>query len=114
MKRILKLAAAGVVAMCASSAVHADEALTHAQLQKLFPGKFTAVVHGSTKVTFTAQGNGILIGEMPGKHDSGRWSLRDGKLCVMLTTWTQGKSACSAVVADSGWYRGQGIKFRKI
>ncbi len=114
MKRILKLAAAGVVAMCPSSTAYADEALTQAQLQKLFPGTFTAVVQGATKLTFTAKSNGTLIGEMPGKQDSGRWSLRDGKLCVMLTTWTRGKSACSAVVADSGWYRGQGIKFRKI
>ena len=113
MKRILKLAAAGAVTLCTLSAAHADATLTHSQLQKLFPGTFTAVVHGAMKLTFTAKGNGTLIGQMPGKQDSGRWSLQDGKLCVMLTTWTKGKSACSAVVADSGWYRGRDIKFRK-
>jgi hypothetical protein len=113
MTRILKLAAAGVAMMCASSGAHAATALTQVELQKLFPGTFTAVVHGAWTLTFTAKGNGTLIGAMTGKQDSGQWSLRDGKLCVMLTTWTHGKSACSAVVADSGWYRGQGIKFRK-
>lgn len=114
MKRMLKLAASGVVMMCASSVGHANETLTHAQLQKLFPGTFAAVVQGAMKLTFIAKGNGILIGDMPGKHDSGRWSVQNGKLCIMLSTWTGGKSACSEVVADSGWYRGQGVKFRKI
>ena len=114
MKRILKLATAGIVAMCAISTAHADAALTHAQLQKLFPGTFAAVVQGAMKLTFTAKGNGTLIGVMPGKQDEGRWSLRNGKLCIMLSTWTGGKSACSAVVAENGWYRGQGVKFRKI
>ncbi len=114
MMRILKLAAAGALMLCASSTAHADAALTHSQLQKLFPGTFMAVVHGAMKLTFTAKGNGTLIGEMPGKQDSGRWNVRDGKLCVMLNTWTRGKSACSAVVADNGWYQGRGIKFRKI
>jgi hypothetical protein len=114
MKRILKLATAGVAMMWVASAAQADTALTQSQLQKLFPGTFTAVVHGALTLTFTAKGNGTLIGAMPGKQDSGQWSLRNGKLCVMLTSWTRGKSACSTVVADSGWYRGQGIKFRKI
>jgi len=114
MKRILKLAVAGVVVLCASSSAYAEATLTHSQLQKLFPGTFTAVVYGVKKLTFTAKGNGTLFGQMPGKQDSGRWSLKDGKLCVMLTTWTRGKSACSTVVADNGWYQGRGIKFRKI
>lgn len=114
MKRILKLAAAGVVMVCVSTAAHADAALTHAQLQKLFPGTFMAVVHGAMKLTFTAKGNGTLIGAMPGKQDGGQWTVQNGKLCVMLNTWTRGKSACSTVVADNGWYQGRGIKFRKI
>ena len=114
MKRILKLAAAGMIVMCAASASQASTALTHTQLQKLFPGTFTAVVHGAMKLTFTAKGNGTLIGAMPGKKDSGQWTVQNGKLCVMLNTWTRGKSACSAVVADNGWYQGRGIKFRKV
>jgi hypothetical protein len=114
MVRNLKLAAAGLVMTMASSAALAGDALTSAQLQKLFPGTFTAVVHGGVTLTFTAKGNGVLIGQMPGKQDEGRWSLENGKLCIMLSTWTKGRPACSAVVAGDGWYRGQGVKFRKI
>ena len=88
--------------------------MTHVQLAKLFPGQFDAVVRGSVKVTFTAKGNGVLIGQMPGRKDQGRWSLQNGKLCIMLTNWTSGKSTCSTVVADGGWYRGHGVKFRKL
>ncbi len=113
MKRILNLAAAGTLLMCAATTSHANT-LTHTQLQNLFPGTFTAVVHGAMKLTFTAKGNGTLIGAMPGKKDSGQWTVQNGKLCVMLNTWTRGKSACSTVVADNGWYQGRGIKFRKI
>ena len=114
MKRMLKLAGAGVIVMCAASISQASTPLTQTQLQKLFPGTFTAVVHGAMKLTFTAKGNGTLIGAMPGKKDSGQWTVQNGKLCVMLNTWTRGKSACSTVVAGDGWYQGRGIKFRKI
>lgn len=114
MKRLLTLAAAGMMVTWAASAAHADTTLSHSQLQKLFPGTFTAVVYGLKQLTFTAKGNGTLIGAMPGKQDSGQWTVRNGKLCVMLNTWTRGKSACSTVVADNGWYQGRGIKFRKI
>jgi len=114
MKRTLKLAAAGMIVMCAASTAQASPPLTHTQLQKLFPGTFTAVVRGAMKLTFTAKGNGTLIGIVPGKQDSGQWTVENGKLCVMLNTWTHGKSACSTVVADNGWYQGRGIKFRKI
>ena len=114
MKRFLKLAAAGAILVCAASTAEASTQLTHAQLQKLFPGTFTAVVRGIMKLTFTAKGNGTLIGAMPGKQDTGQWTVQNGKLCVKLNTWTRGKSACSTVVADNGWYQGRGIKFRKI
>ena len=114
MVRLLKLAAAGVVSAMAASSAFAEEALTHAELRKLFPGTFTAIVHGGMTLTFTAMGNGVLIGNMPGKQDEGRWSLENGRLCIMLSNWTNGKSSCSLVVADNGWYRGQGVKFRKI
>lgn len=113
LRKLTGIAVASVL-MCMPGAAFADEALTHNQLRKLFPGTFTAVVHGGATLTFKAMGNGVLIGKMPGKQDQGRWSLQNGKLCIMLSNWTQGKAACSTVVSDSGWYRGQGVKFRKI
>jgi hypothetical protein len=108
------LAAAAIAALLSAPQARADDALTTAELQKLFPGTFMAVVHGTVKVTFTAKGNGVLIGQMPGKSDEGRWSLENGKLCIMLSNWTHGHSTCSVVVADNGWYRGEGVVFRKI
>jgi len=114
MVRSFALAVAAVFMGFASSAAFADSAMTHAELQKLFPGTFLAVVNGGVTLTFTAKGNGELLGEMPGKHDQGRWSVKNGHLCIMLESWTSGHFSCSAVVADNGWYRGSGVKFRKI
>jgi|SRR5688572_24001257 hypothetical protein len=114
MGRNLKLAAAGMFLVLSSYGAAADEVMSHSELRKLFPGSFYAVVHGIVTVQFTAKGNGTLVGLMPGKKDTGRWSLENGKLCIMMSKWTKGKSNCSAVVADNGWYVGKGVKFRKI
>ena len=88
--------------------------LSQAELGKLFPGSFQAVVHGAVSVKITARGNGILIGQMTGQEDRGRWSVQSGKLCIVWSTWLNGKASCSRVIADDGWYRGNGVKFRKI
>ena len=37
-----------------------------------------------------------------------------GKLCIVWSNWLNGKASCSRVIADDGWYRGNGVKFRKI
>jgi len=88
--------------------------LSQAELGKLFPGSFQAVVHGAVTVKITARGNGTLIGQMTGQEDRGRWSVQSGKLCIVWSTWMNGKASCSRVIADDGWYRGNGVKFRKI
>jgi hypothetical protein len=93
----------------------ADEAvLSQAQLGELFPGSFQAVVSGAVIVKITARGNGTLIGQMTGQEDRGRWSVKSGKLCIVWSNWLNGKTSCSRVIADDGWYRGNGVKFRKI
>ena len=93
----------------------ADEAvLSQAELGKLFPGSFQAVVSGAVTVKITARGNGTMTGKMTGQEDSGRWSVKSGKLCIVWSNWLNGKASCSRVVADDGWYRGNGVKFRKI
>ena len=88
--------------------------LSQAELGKLFPGSFQAVVNGAVMVKITARGNGTLIGQMTGQEDRGRWSVKSGKLCIVWSTWLNGKASCSRVIADDGWYRGNGVKFRKI
>ena len=93
----------------------ADEAvLSQAELGKLFPGSFQAVVSGAVTVKITARGNGTMIGQMTGQEDRGRWSVKSGKLCIVWSNWLNGKASCSRVIADDGWYRGNGVKFRKI
>ena len=88
--------------------------LSQAELGKLFPGSFQAVVSGAVTVKITARGNGTLIGQMTGQEDRGRWSVKSGKLCIVWSNWLNGKASCSRVIADDGWYRGNGVKFRKI
>ena len=118
MGRNLILALAGLFLVLASNVAAnvaaADEVLSQSELRRLFPGSFYAVVNGVVAIQFIAKGNGTLIGQMPGKTDTGSWSLKNGELCIMMSKWTKGKPKCSELVADNGWYLGKGVKFRKI
>ena len=71
------------------------------------------MVNGAVTVKITARGNGTLIGQMTGHEDRGRWSVERGKLRIVWSNWMNGKTSCSRVIADDGWYRGNGVKFRK-
>ena len=113
MNRILSLAVAGLLTSFACSAAGAGEKLSHSQLAKLFPGSFTAVVYGMVQVNVTAKGNGVLIGKMKSQEDKGRWSVKNGQLCISMPKLKGGKTSCSAVVADNGWYLGNGVKFKR-
>lgn len=88
--------------------------LSQAELGRLFPGNFQVVVNGAVTVKIVARGNGTLIGQMTGQEDRGRWSVQSGRLCIVWSTWLNGKASCSQVTAGDGWYRGNGVKFRKI
>jgi hypothetical protein len=114
MKRFLALAAAGLALSLSTLTALADDALSQKELRRLFPGSFKAVVHGNIELKIVAHRNGSLTGVYSGKTDSGRWSVSNGKLCVVLDKWMAGKSTCSPVVAEAGWYRGNGVKFRKL
>lgn len=114
MKAILASALAGVLMMAASQASLAGETLSQTQLRSLFPGSFYAIVKGVVALKITASGNGKLVGTYKDKKDTGRWSLSGSKLCIVWTTWDDGKSNCSTVVADGGWYHGSGVRFRKL
>lgn len=112
-----KAIVAGVTALgiIASAGIASAEqkTISGAQLAKLFPGSFQAVASGMT-IKITASGNGALQGQMQGYKDSGRWNLSGGRLCITWNKWLAGKTSCSMVVADNGWYRGNGVKFRKL
>ena len=116
MNRLILSVLAAIVLAFSSPGAGADETiiLSQAELGKLFPGNFQAVVNGAVTVKITARGNGTLVGQMTGQEDRGWWSVKSGKLCIVWTTWLNGKASCSRVIADDGWYRGNGVKFRKI
>ena len=90
-----------------------QKTVTPAELGNLFPGSFIAVASGMP-VTIVASGNGTLRGQMKGYKDTGRWTLSGGRLCITWNKWLNGKTSCSMIVADNGWYRGSGVKFRKL
>jgi hypothetical protein len=113
MTRFLRLLAlAGVVVAVLVPVAGAGDLNTRA-LRKLFPGDFHAVVRGST-VQFTAKSDGSLIGRYLTATDQGRWSVRNGRLCIVLEKWMKGKAACSTVTEDDGWYRAADVRFRRI
>lgn len=114
MNRRLRAALVGLCLLVPATTANAGEKLSGAELRKLFPGSFHAVVNGAVTVSITARGNGTLTGRMKDKSDTGRWTLRGNSLCIAWKTWLGGKTSCSAVVADDGWYRGGSVKFRRI
>ena len=112
MKRLISLlAVAGTVGVLCASPAGADE-LSSRQLRKLFPGEFNAVVQGTT-VQFSARRGGRLIGRYMSSTDKGRWSVRGGKLCIVLDKWMNGKTKCSPVVAEGDWYRAADVRFQR-
>ena len=113
-RRILALAAVGMMLGFSFNTAFADDTLSQSELRQLFPGSFDAVVYGLIEVRIIAQGNGQLIGLYSGKKDTGRWNVSKGQLCIMLNQWTDGKSSCSEVVVSNGWYRGSGVRFKKL
>jgi len=112
MKRLISLlAVAGTVGVLCASPAGADE-LSNRQLRNLFPGQFNAVVQGAT-LQFTARRGGRLIGHYMSSTDTGHWSVRGGKLCIVLDKWMNGKTKCSTVVAEGDWYRADDVRFQR-
>jgi hypothetical protein len=114
MRRYLTLAAASIILGFSFNPAFAGDPMSQSELRRLFPGSFDAVVYGILQVKLVARGNGELVGLFSGKKDTGRWSVTNGRLCIMLYRWTDGKASCSEVVANNGWYRGNGVRFKKL
>ena len=106
------LVAAGLIGLFLVQPAEAGS-LEAKKLKALFPGSFHAIVNGWA-VKFTAHGDGSLVGRFKSKTDTGRWSIRSGQLCITLTQWLGGRTACSQVVQDGQWYRADNVVFRKL
>jgi hypothetical protein len=111
MKHFTKTAAAGllgVAGVIGAVSMHPASAgpLEQQALKDLFPGSFAAEVHGY-KVSFVAHQDGLLVGKSQQGTDTGQWSVQSGQLCIMLTSWLNGRTACSQVVQSGDWYPGR-------
>ena len=109
---LARLAAAGLLGFVLMPAAQASDALDPKALKALFPGAFQAVVSGRA-VSFVARRDGLLVGRSQSRTDSGRWSIRQGQLCIMLTSWLSGRTVCAQVVQQGDWYRADTVLFRK-
>lgn len=105
------LAAAGLAGVLFAAPAEA-RSLKPGDLRALFPGTFEAVVYGYT-VSFTAHRDGSLVGRYAAATDTGRWSIKRGQLCIMLSSWLSGQTTCSVVVQQGQWYRAENVVFRK-
>lgn len=113
MTLLARFAAAGLLGLLLIQPAQASESLEPRALKALFPGSFQAIVNGWA-VSFTALNDGSLVGQYQTRTDTGRWSIRSGKLCIMLSQWLGGRTACSQVVQDGDWYRAENVVFRKL
>jgi hypothetical protein len=112
MKYLTRIAAASLLGVFFMQPAAADT-LEPQALKALFPGSFTAQVHGYD-VSFVAHSDGSLVGKSQQGTDTGEWSVQQGQLCIMLTSWLNGRTACSQVVQQGDWYRADNVVFRKL
>ncbi|HEY7749135.1 MAG TPA: hypothetical protein VH933_10685 [Aestuariivirgaceae bacterium] len=91
----------------------ASEFLSSRELRELFPGRFQVLVHGAFFVNVTARPDGSLLAQFMDQGDSGRWSIRSGQLCIRLSKWLEGRTTCSKVTEEAGWYRSSDVVFRQ-
>ena|SRR5688572_5391999 len=112
---LLVMFVSGPSAVTTSS--HAAEAISkvsEGELRQLFPGRFSAIAHGFLKVKITALADGSLFAQQIGKSDTGIWKIHSGQLCIKFSKWLKGRTRCSAVTEQAGWYRTNAVAFRKI
>ena len=118
MKHFTKIAAAGLLGVAGvigavSVQPASAEPLEQQALKALFPGSFAAEVSGY-QVSFVAHRDGSLVGKSRQGTDTGEWSVQSGQLCIMLTSWLNGRTACSQVVQNGDWYQADNVVFRKL
>jgi hypothetical protein len=110
---VSKAALVTIIGLLAAAAAQAGEQLSGRDLQQLFPGRFQAMVPGGFIVSITARRDGSLLAEFLSKADTGRWSIKSGKLCIKFSKWLDGRTSCSIVVEEAGWYRSDDVMFRQ-
>jgi hypothetical protein len=115
MKLLRALACAGLFLSLSVMPSVSGEKLSGGELKNLFPGSFHAVVSGVMNFRITVARDGSLSAISPrGKKDHGRWTVRSGKLCIEFDKWLGGRTSCTGLVQEAGWYKGAMVKFKRI
>jgi hypothetical protein len=119
MRNLVFAAAASVALLTATFAVEgyyisasAGE-LSKRQLNSLFPGEFQVVAHGLLKLHIIASSDGTLLAHQVGKSDTGQWEVRADRLCIKFSNWLKGRTRCSRVSENAGWYSTTDVVFKK-
>ena len=87
--------------------------LSKRQLNSLFPGEFQVVAHGLLKLHIIASSDGTLLAHQVGKSDTGQWEVRADRLCIKFSSWLKGRTRCSRVSENAGWYSTNDVVFKK-
>ncbi len=78
-----------------------------AELRKLAPGTFHVSVANKVKLTVVLKANGAVSGTTDkGDHDTGRWSIRGDKFCVVFKRWLDHKLQCESLIDEGYQWRG--------
>src|SRR5215213_1533064 len=94
--------------------LQAAESVSGLELRRLFPGRFQAVAHGFLKIRIVASADGSLYARQIGKADTGVWAIRADRLCIRFTKWLKGRTRCSRVTEQAGWYSTSDVTFKKV
>jgi hypothetical protein len=111
---VLLLAAVVAADVLTTAPLQAAEIVSGLELRRLFPGRFQAVAHGFLKIRIIASADGSLYARQIGKADTGVWAIRADRLCIRFSKWLKGRTRCSRVTQQAGWYSTSDVKFQKI
>jgi hypothetical protein len=101
------------VDVATTAPLQAAESVSELELRRLFPGRFQAIAHGFLKIRIIASADGSLYARQIGKVDTGAWAIRADRLCIKFTKWLKGRTRCSRVTEQAGWYSTSDVKFKK-
>ena len=105
--------AASIAALEVPVAAAGARFISHQELSRLFPGSFRAFAMGIVQADISAGPDGRLMVKTRHSTENGRWSIRSGKLCISLERTLKGKTTCSRVRLEGGWYRTALVMFKR-
>lgn len=113
MTRFKSALTAAALLLSISGPTLAGNVLSSSELKQLAPGRFLVSVYG-TSMTVTLRPNGSVLGAAKGESDRGHWNLSGNRLCIGWNKWLGGKTRCSSLVSQVGYYQGSGFTFKRI